>query len=71
MAVRLPRNRYGLTNRQFEMLRLVSEGMKNKEIAEELCLSELVVKNYLRVVFDQLGVWTRLEAALWYVAHVG
>lgn len=29
-------------------------------------LSEHVIKNYLRVIYDKLGVWSRIEAALWY-----
>jgi len=35
-------------------------------VAELLGISEHVVKNYLRVVYDKLGLWNRVELALWY-----
>jgi len=40
--------------------------MKNREVAEAIGTTEHVVKNYLRVIYDKLGLWNRVELALWY-----
>jgi len=45
-------------------------GATNRQIAAVIGTSEQVVKNYLRTTFDKLGVWSRLELAL-YVARQG
>jgi DNA-binding NarL/FixJ family response regulator len=47
---------------------LVWEGQTNREIAKAIGTTEQVVKNYLRNTFDKLGVWSRLELAI-YVAR--
>jgi DNA-binding CsgD family transcriptional regulator len=60
-----PRDR--LTAKEIQVATLVWQGLTNKDIARVLITSEQVVKNYLRTAFDKLGVWTRLELAL-YVA---
>ncbi len=52
-----------LTSRQREVLQLIAEGLRNKEIAERLCLSEQTVKNYIREILSKLGVHTRTQAA--------
>ena len=44
--------------------RLASEGLANGEIAEATGISEMVVKNYLRKIYDELGVWNRKELIL-------
>jgi len=44
----------------------VAEGLKNKEVADAIGTTEHVVKNYLRVIYDKLGLWNRVELALWY-----
>jgi len=49
----------------------VWQGLTNKDIAGVLRTSEQVVKNYLRTTFDKLGVWTRLELALYVAGHGG
>jgi len=49
----------------------VWQGLTNKDIAVVLTTSEQVVKNYLRTAFDKLGVWTRLELALYVASHGG
>ena len=61
--------RYGSrtpTGREEQVVALVAEGLRNAEIAYRIGTTEQVVKNYLRVIFDKLGVWTRLELALWH-----
>jgi hypothetical protein len=50
-----------------KVIRLLADGLKNKEIAEKIGTTEHVVKNYLRVIYDKLGLWNRVEVALWYV----
>ena len=47
------------------------QGLTNKDIAGVHGTSEQVVKNYLRTAFDKLGVWTRLELALYVASHGG
>ena len=54
------------SEREHRVIQLVADGLKNKEVAEILGISEHVVKNYLRVVYDKLGLWNRVELALWY-----
>jgi DNA-binding NarL/FixJ family response regulator len=56
-----------LSEREQQILRLVSEGLTNKEIARTLKLSEHTVKNYLFRMFDKLGVSTRVELILYAV----
>jgi DNA-binding NarL/FixJ family response regulator len=54
-----------LSKRQEDVVRLVSEGMTNREISVQLGLSEHTVRNYLFRVFDKLGVSTRVELVLY------
>jgi DNA-binding CsgD family transcriptional regulator len=64
-----PRDR--LTIKEIQVASLVWQGLTNKDIASVLKTSEQVVKNYLRTTFDKLGVWTRLELALYVAGHGG
>jgi DNA-binding CsgD family transcriptional regulator len=64
-----PRDR--LTAKEVQVATLVWQGLTNKDIARVLITSEQVVKNYLRTTFDKLGVWTRLELALYVASHGG
>jgi len=64
-----PRDR--LTTKEIQVATLVWQGLTNKDIAGVLKTSEQVVKNYLRTAFDKLGVWTRLELALYVAGHGG
>ena len=54
-----------LTPREESVVRLVMQGMVNREIANELHLSEHTIKNYLFRIFDKLGVSNRVELALY------
>ncbi len=61
--------RYGSrvpSEREQRVIQLVAAGLKNKEVAEAIGTTEHVVKNYLRVIYDKLGLWNRVELALWY-----
>jgi len=49
----------------------VWQGQTNPEIAVAFGTSEQVIKNHLRSIFDKLGVWSRLELALYVAAHGG
>lgn len=58
-----------LSKREEEVVRLVSEGLANREIAEQLRLSEHTVKNHLFRIFDKLGVSNRVELVLYAVSN--
>jgi DNA-binding NarL/FixJ family response regulator len=63
--------RHQLTAKEAEVAFMVWEGLTNRDIALRLSTSEQVVKNYLRNTFDKLGVWSRLELALYVANHGG
>ena len=52
---------YGLSNREMEVLQLLSEGNTNKEIAKALWISEQTVKTHVAHIFDKLGTSDRTE----------
>src|SRR5579862_133020 len=58
-----------LTPKETLIVSCVTQGMKNKEIAIRVGTTEKVVKNYLRKVYDKLGVADRLELALYCLNH--
>ena len=60
-----------LTAKEIQVAMLVWEGQTNREIANVVGTTEQVIKNYLRNTFDKLGVWSRLELALYVAAHGG
>jgi two-component system, NarL family, nitrate/nitrite response regulator NarL len=64
------RERSPLSQREREIVSLVAQGYKNKEMAEKMFISEQTVKNHLHNIFDKLGVSDRLELAL-YAIHKG
>ena len=64
------RERSPLSAREREIVALVAQGYKNKEMAEKMFISEQTVKNHLHNIFDKLGVSDRLELAL-YAIHKG
>jgi DNA-binding NarL/FixJ family response regulator len=56
---------------EYGVLKGVAGGLRNKEIAASVGTTELVVKNYVRRLFDKTGMSTRIELALWCVAKEG
>lgn len=58
-----------LTPKEMQIVALVGEGCKNKEIASRLGTKEQVIKNYLRTIYDKTGVSDRLELALFTLHH--
>jgi len=63
------RSKVQLTPKEALIVSCVTQGMKNKEIAVRVGTTEQVVKNYLRKVYDKLGVADRLELALYCLSH--
>jgi len=61
----------GLNPRESQISILVWEGLTNREIGKIVGTSEQVIKNHLRSAFDKLGVWTRLELAMYVADHGG
>lgn len=60
-----------LTAKEIQIATLVWEGMTNREIGRIVGTTEQVIKNHLRSIFDKLGVWSRLELAMYVAAHGG
>ncbi|MCU1304291.1 MAG: two component transcriptional regulator, LuxR family [Candidatus Sulfotelmatobacter sp.] len=65
----MPRER--LTSKEAQVATLVWEGLTNREIGKLLGTTEQVIKNHLRSAFDKLGVWSRLELAMYVASHGG
>ena len=55
--------------RQQQVIQLVARGLTNSEVACLIGTTENVVKNHLRIIYDKLGFWNRVELALWYEAR--
>jgi two-component system NarL family response regulator len=56
-----------LTSRELEVLRLVARGMSNREVAEQLYISENTVKNHMRNILEKLHLHSRIEAVMYAV----
>jgi DNA-binding NarL/FixJ family response regulator len=64
--------RYGTrkpSEREYRVIELVAQGLKNRDVAVAIGTTEHVVKNYLRAIYDKLGLWNRVELALWHEAR--
>jgi len=66
--VELP-NRYNLTRRELQMVQALAGGMTNKDIAAHFSISEFTVKYHLGKIFDKVGVYSRLELAMFATHH--
>ena len=64
-------NRIALTRREGQLVTLLSQGRKNKEIASLLMITEGTVKVYLSKLYDKLGVKDRFELALYGLKNLG
>jgi DNA-binding NarL/FixJ family response regulator len=60
---------FGLTRREFDIVAAVVAGYTNKDTAQNLSVSEQTVKHHLTNIFDKLGVYSRLELALFAINH--
>ena len=55
---------------QQRVIELVSAGLTNRDVAEKLGIDAHVVRNYLGMIYDKIGVSNRVELALWYEARL-
>jgi DNA-binding NarL/FixJ family response regulator len=62
--------KYGITKREMEMLTAIVTGRTNREIAKRFSISEQTVKHHVTNIFDKVGVYNRLELAL-FAIHNG
>jgi len=60
---------FGLTRRELEIVSLVVAGYSNPEIAKECSISEQTVKHHMSNIFDKVGMYNRVELALFAVSH--
>src|SRR5580692_6874848 len=68
-ALASPKNQPRLSPKELAIINCITQGKRNKEIAYQLGTSEQVIKNYLRKIYDKLGVSDRLELALYCLHH--
>jgi len=64
-----PRTQPRLSPKEMAIITCITQGKRNKEIAYQLGTTEQVIKNYLRKIYDKLGVSDRLELALYCLHH--
>jgi len=60
-----------MTAKEIQIAIHVWEGLTNREIRRIAGTTEQVIKNHLRSIFDKLGVWSRLELAMYAASHGG
>jgi len=53
------------SKREQLVIELVAQGLKNREVADAIGTTEHVVKNYLRIIYDKLGLWNRARLRCW------
>lgn len=58
-----------LTQREWEILRLISDGLSNREISEKLYLSEGTVRNYITILLEKLRLRDRTQLAIYYLKN--
>ncbi len=68
-ALTSPKTQPRLSPKEMAIITCITQGKRNKEIAYQLGTTEQVIKNYLRKVYDKLGVSDRLELALYCLHH--
>lgn len=59
-----------ITEKEFEIMKLVAEGLNNREIAETMFLSEGTIRNYLSNILDKLQVRDRTQLVVYYYKHL-
>ncbi len=63
-------SRYGISDKEREIIELVAKGYSNKEISAELYLSEGTVRNYLSVLLEKLSLRDRTQLAIFYYSEI-
>ena len=61
----------GITDKEFEIVKLVADGLNNKEIASQLYLGEGTVRNYISTILEKLELRDRTQLACYYYKHLG
>jgi len=61
--------KYGITDKEFDIILQIAEGLSNKEIADTLFLSEGTVRNYISLVLEKLDLRDRTQIAIFYYKH--
>jgi two-component system nitrate/nitrite response regulator NarL len=61
--------KFGLTSREVEIVRAIVDGKSNRDIAATYAISEYTVKHHLTSIFDKVGVYSRLELAVFAIHH--
>jgi len=69
LGLEWPGREEGLTDREAEVLALITQGKSNAEVAALTCLSPNTVKSYIRNTYRKIDVASRTQAVLWGVAH--
>lgn len=60
-----------LSEKEQKILALIAQGLTNQEIADQVCLSEKTVRNYVSVLLSKLGLAHRTQAAVYYIKRKG
>ena len=60
---------YDISDKEYEIITQVAEGLSNKEIASNLCLSEGTIRNYLSLILEKLQLRDRTQLAVFYYQH--
>ncbi len=68
-ALDWPGKREGLSDRESEILALITQGMNNADVAAVTFLSPNTVKSYIRAIYRKIGVTSRTQAVLWGIGH--
>lgn len=69
VALTDPKLQPRLSAKELNIIALITQGKRNKEIASQIGTTEQVIKNYLRKIYEKLGVSDRLELALYCLHH--
>ena len=68
-APKAPLKKFGLTPREIEIVSAIVSGYSNRQIADNMSISQSTIKHHLTNIFDKLGVYNRLELALFAIHH--
>lgn len=62
--------KYGINEKEYEIIEWVAKGYSNKEISEELFLSEGTVRNYISSILEKLSLRDRTQLAVYYYQNI-